>query len=75
MHAQLGPGRDLAPWGKVRKREASGLVIKEIGTNYGFIICTNYGFIIYTQVRMTKLLVMLSVAVTRIRYIQITASL
>ena len=27
---------------------------------------TNYGFIIYTQVRMTKLLVMLSVAVRRI---------
>ena len=27
------------------------------------LVSTNYGFIIYTQVRMTKLLVMLSVAV------------
>ena len=48
-------------------------------TNYGFIIYTNYGFIItrrrqddrYTQVRMTKLLVMLSVAVRRIRRIRV----
>ena len=32
---------------------------------------TNYGFIIYAQVRMTKLLVMLSVAVRRIRRIRV----
>ena len=39
-----------------------------------FRVCsipTNYGFIIYTQVRMTKLLVMLSVAVRRIRRIRV----
>ena len=46
-------------------------------TNYVFIMYTNYGFIIYTQVimytqaRMTKLLVMLSVAVRRIRRIRV----
>ena len=32
---------------------------------------TNYGFSIYTQVRMTNLLVMLSVAVRRIRRIRV----
>ena len=50
--------QNFAP-ARARRRPSESLRLHVAGT------CTNYGFIIYTQVGMTKLLVMLSVAVRR----------